>query len=113
MPPLSKAELLRDHLAGPGPVRVAGAHDALSARKIEIAKQTQSTQEFLLIGRTEAAIAGAGVDEALRRAHRYVEAGADAVLMHSKSAQPDEILSFLSQWQHRAPVVVVPTTYYG
>ncbi len=85
----------------------------LFARKIEIAKQTQVTKDFLLIARTEAAIAGAGVDEALRRAHRYVDAGADAVLMHSKSAQPDEVLSFLDQWQRRAPVVVVPTTYYG
>jgi len=85
----------------------------LFARKIEIAKQTQVTKDFLLIARTEAAIAGAGVDEALRRAHRYVDAGADAVLMHSKSAQPDEVLSFLGQWQRRAPVVVVPTTYYG
>src|SRR2546429_3210473 len=83
------------------------------ARKIEIAKQTQVTKDFLLIARTEAAIAGAGVDEALRRAHRYVDAGADAVLMHSKSAQPDEVLSFLDRWQRRAPVVVVPTTYYG
>jgi phosphoenolpyruvate phosphomutase len=82
------------------------------ARKIEIAKQTQRTDDFLVIARTEAAIAGAGVDEALRRAHRYVDAGADAVLMHSKSPEPDEVLSFLEAWQRRAPVVVVPTTYY-
>ena len=83
------------------------------ARKIEIAKKTQSSKDFLLIARTEAAIAGAGVGEALRRAHRYVDAGADAVLMHSKSPQPDEVLGFLAEWRHRAPVVVVPTTYYG
>src|SRR5256714_15429306 len=69
------------------------------ARKIEIAKKTQSSKDFLLIARTEAAIAGAGVGEALRRAHRYVDAGADAVLMHSKSAQPDEVLGFLAEWQ--------------
>ncbi len=83
------------------------------ARKIEIAKQTQRTEDFLVIARTEAAIAGAGVDEALRRCHRYVDAGADAVLMHSKRPHPDEVIEFLGEWQGRAPVVVVPTTYYS
>jgi phosphoenolpyruvate phosphomutase len=83
------------------------------ARKIEVAKQTQRGADFVVIARTEAAIAGLGVDEALRRAHRYVDAGADAVLMHSKSRQPDEVLDFCRRWRCRAPVVVVPTTYYG
>jgi phosphoenolpyruvate phosphomutase len=83
------------------------------ARKIEIAKQTQRDDDFLVIARTEALIAGAGIDEALCRAHGYVDAGADAILMHSKSREPDEIVAFLEQWEGRAPVVVVPTTYYS
>lgn len=83
------------------------------ARKVEIAKQTQRTEDFLVIARTEAAIAGAGVAEALRRCHRYVDAGADAILMHSKRSGPDEVLEFLAEWHGRAPVVVVPTTYYS
>jgi phosphoenolpyruvate phosphomutase len=33
--------------------------------------------------------------------------------MHSKSSEPDEVLDFLYRWEGRAPVVVVPTTYYG
>jgi phosphoenolpyruvate phosphomutase len=82
------------------------------ARKIEIGKRTQRTDDFLVIARTEAAIAGAGVAEALRRCHLYVDAGADAILMHSKSSCPDEVIEFLADWQGRAPVVVVPTTYY-
>jgi phosphoenolpyruvate phosphomutase len=83
------------------------------ARKVEIAKKTQRGPDLVVIARTEAAIVGAGVPEALRRAHLYVDAGADAVLMHSKSSRPDEVLAFLAAWQHRAPVVVVPTTYYA
>ena len=83
------------------------------AGKIEVAKRTQRGDDFLVIARTEAAIAGLGVDEALRRAHRYVDAGADAILMHSKSRQPDEVLEFCDAWQCRAPVVVVPTTYFA
>ncbi len=83
------------------------------ARKVEVAKQTQRGTDFVVIARTEAAIAGRGVGEALRRAHLYVEAGADAILMHSKSREPDEVLEFCAAWRRRAPVVVVPTTYYA
>jgi phosphoenolpyruvate phosphomutase len=82
------------------------------ARKIEIAKRTQRNEDFFVIARTEAAIAGSGIGDALRRAHRYVDAGADAILMHSKSPEPDEVLGFLAKWGRRAPVVVIPTTYY-
>jgi phosphoenolpyruvate phosphomutase len=83
------------------------------ARKVEVAKRTQCSPEFMVIARTEAAIAGAGVPEALRRAHLYVDAGADLILMHSKSREPDEIVEFLAGWERRAPVVIVPTTYYA
>ena len=82
------------------------------ADKVAAAKSAQRHPDFLVIARTEAAIAGMGVDEALRRARIYVEAGADAVLMHSKSPLPDEVEAFLREWGGRAPVVVVPTTYY-
>src|SRR6476660_3507278 len=38
----------------------------------------------LVVARTEALIAGLGKDQALRRGAAYAEAGADAVLIHSK-----------------------------
>ena len=44
------------------------------------------------IARTEALIAGWGMDQALRRAEAYRQAGADAILIHSKLSRPDEIL---------------------
>ena len=39
------------------------------ARKIEIAKGAQRGDDFVVVARTEAAIAGFGVDEAVRRCH--------------------------------------------
>ncbi|MFB7178767.1 isocitrate lyase/phosphoenolpyruvate mutase family protein [Streptomyces sp. NPDC056257] len=80
-------------------------------RKLEAAKSAQTRSETVLIARTEAFICGLGLDEALRRCHSYVDAGADAVLVHSKKADSSEIVSFMKEWDHRAPVVVVPTTY--
>lgn len=81
------------------------------ARKVSVAKQAQRGDEFFVVARTEAIISGLGVDEALRRCHAYVDAGADAILIHSKAKTNAEIVAFLDEWQRRAPVVIVPTTY--
>ena len=79
--------------------------------KILAAKNAQRTPEFAVIARTEALIAGWGVDEALRRADAYVRAGADALLIHDKSKTADGIREFMRRWTPSVPVVVVPTTY--
>jgi phosphonopyruvate hydrolase len=76
--------------------------------KIEAARNAAG---MLVIARTEALIAGLGQEEALRRGEAYAEAGADAVLIHSKQTTPDEILSFCRAWPSRAPLVLVPTSY--
>ena len=79
--------------------------------KILAAKNTQQTKGFMVIARVEALIAGWGQEEALRRAHAYVEAGADAILIHSKLNTPDEIVSFAKAWDFSAPLVIIPTSY--
>ena len=66
---------------------------------------------MLVVARTEALIAGLGQAEALRRGEAYAEAGADAVLIHSKQKTPDEILAFCRAWSGRVPLVLVPTSY--
>ena len=53
------------------------------------------------------------MDEALRRAEAYRQAGADAILIHSKLSKPDEILTFAREWAGRGPLVIVPTKYYS
>jgi len=81
------------------------------AQKIEVAKAAQSDPDFFVVARTEALIAGRGVDEALKRCAAYAESGADAVLIHSKAKTNVEVLEFLERWPGTVPVVVVPTTY--
>ncbi len=76
--------------------------------KVEAAKAAGGV---LVVARTEALIAGLGQEEALRRGEAYAEAGADAVLVHSKQKTPDEILSFCDAWPGRVPLVLVPTSY--
>ncbi|MGE0386716.1 MAG: phosphoenolpyruvate mutase [Gammaproteobacteria bacterium] len=81
--------------------------------KIKAGKDSQCDPDFCVVARVEALIAGWDLDEALRRAHAYVEAGADAILIHSKLSRPDQILAFARDWGNRAPVVIVPTKYYS
>lgn len=81
--------------------------------KILAAKNAQNDPDFIVIARVEALIAGWGMEEALKRAHAYIDAGADAILIHSKSRTPDEIFEFVDKWKNRAPLVVVPTKYYN
>lgn len=81
------------------------------AGKIRAAKQAQAGPAFVLIARTEALIAGHDLGEALDRAHQYADAGADAILVHSKSVRPDQVLKFGAAWGRDVPLVAIPTTY--
>jgi len=81
--------------------------------KIKAAKDTQKDPDFCMVARVEAFIAGWGLDETLRRAEAYHDAGADAVLIHSKKGTAEEILAFMAAWGNRLPVVIVPTMYHA
>lgn len=80
--------------------------------KIKAAKDAQFDDDFVVVARIEAFIAGWGLSEALKRAEAYTEAGADAILIHSALNLPDEVLSFKQTWGDRAPILIVPTKYY-
>ncbi|MDC8450356.1 MAG: isocitrate lyase/phosphoenolpyruvate mutase family protein [Nitrospira sp.] len=79
--------------------------------KIRAAKAAQVSPEFMIIARTEALIAGWGQEEALKRAEAYADAGADAILIHSKSKKFDELKGVYKLWSGRIPLVVVPTIF--
>lgn len=78
---------------------------------ISTAKESQKNSEFIIVARTEALVVGAGLKEALKRANSYVDAGADAILVQSKSQDADEILAFANHWNRDIPLIAVPTTY--
>ena len=81
--------------------------------RIKAGKDSQVDDAFVLVARVEALISGWPMEEALRRAEAYHQAGADAILIHSKKARADEIFEFTERWSGRAPVVIVPTMYYA
>jgi phosphonopyruvate hydrolase len=79
--------------------------------KIAAALAARVDRNFTVIARVEALIAGLGHAEAQRRALAYEEAGADAILIHSKQKTPGEIVEFVRGWKGRVPLVLVPTAY--
>lgn len=82
------------------------------AGKIRAMKEAQRDEDFVVVARVEALIAGHGLEEALKRGEEYRKAGADAVLIHSSKKNASEILAFCKEWGDRLPLVIVPTKYY-
>lgn len=80
--------------------------------RLKAVKDTVPGEDFVLVSRIEALIAGRGLDEALTRAHAYADAGVDAVLIHSRRSDAGQILEFARAWDNTRPLVIVPTKYY-
>lgn len=79
--------------------------------KLRAAKDAQHDPDFMVVARTEAFIAGWGLQEALLRATAYAQNGADVILVHSKRKDSKEIIEFMQHWKLDTPVVIVPTKY--
>lgn len=82
--------------------------------KISAGKKAQKTKDFMICARIESLILEKGTDDALERASAYVEAGADAIMIHSRRKDPAEIFEFVDRFRSYntyIPVVVVPTSF--
>ena len=82
--------------------------------KIIAGKKAQRTNDFMICARIESLILEQGMEDAIRRAKAYTEAGADAIMIHSRKKEPDEIFEFVElfrEWDSRTPLVVVPTSF--
>jgi phosphoenolpyruvate phosphomutase / 2-hydroxyethylphosphonate cytidylyltransferase len=95
---------------------VAQSQDSIEvfSKKIAAGKAAQVTDDFMIIGRIESLILNAGLDDALRRARAYVEAGADGIMIHGRDKTPAEIFEFCDRFRATDKdtlVVAVPTAY--
>ena len=82
--------------------------------KIAAGKRVQLTDEFMIIARIESLILERGMEDALERAHAFVKAGADGIMIHSRKKDPAEILEFCDKFRKDnkdTPIVVVPTSF--
>lgn len=82
--------------------------------KISIGKKAQCTKEFMIFARIESLIVGAGMDDALKRAKAYLDAGADGIMIHSRQSDGKEILEFCKEYnkiENKKYLIAVPTNY--
>ena len=82
--------------------------------KIRAGKKALLTDEFMIIARIESLILKQGMDDAIKRAKAYINAGADGIMIHSREKEPDEIFEFCEKFNEFAPnvpLVVVPTSF--
>lgn len=82
--------------------------------KIKAGKKAQRTKEFMICARIESLILERGMDDALERAFAFAQAGADAIMIHSRKKSPNEIFEFVEKFRIKdkaTPIVVVPTSF--
>jgi phosphoenolpyruvate phosphomutase len=109
-----KEGLKRNSLFGTEVAQTQSSIEDMSAR-ISIGKQAQITDDFMIIARLESLILEKGMDDAVERARAYVDAGADAIMIHSRRKEPDEVFEFCdraAKFDKRVPIVAVPTSYH-
>lgn len=86
----------------------------LFAQRITVATRGRVDPSFMVVARIESLIAGTGMEDALARAVAYAEAGADALLIHSKAGDASEVVRFATEFASlglEIPLICIPTTY--
>ena len=84
------------------------------AEKIKTGISARLSDSFMIIARIESLVLQKGMQDALYRAKKYLEAGADGIMIHSCSETFDEIKEFALEYnklENRKPLIVVPSSY--
>ena len=84
------------------------------SKKITYGKKSLLTDKFMIIARIESLILKNGMDDALKRANAYIDAGADGIMIHSKEKDGSEIIEFCNHYnlfENKVPLIVVPSTF--
>ena len=108
-----KTGLKKNSLFGTEVVQTQDSIENFSA-KIRAGKKAQRTKEFMICARIESLILEQGMEDALTRAFAFVEAGADAIMIHSRKKDPSEIQEFIEKFRAKdknTPIVLVPTSF--
>lgn len=108
-----KTGLKKNSLFGNEVVQTQDSIENFSA-KIAAGKKAQRTKDFMICARIESLILEQGMDDAFTRAKAFTEAGADAIMIHSRKKDPSEIMEFVRiyrEWNQTTPIVVVPTSF--
>ena len=108
-----KTGLKKNSLFGTEVLQTQDTIENFSA-KIRAGKKAQRTKEFMICARIESLILEQGMEDALTRAFAFTDAGADAIMIHSRKKDPSEIQDFIQKFRAKdqtTPIVLVPTSF--
>lgn len=108
-----KTGLKKNSLLGNDTVQTQEDPDKF-CEKIEAFKRNRQSSAFMFIARIESLILEKGMDDALMRARKYCNAGADGIMIHSRQKSPKEVFDFAKQFRSEypdVPLVCVPSSY--
>lgn len=86
------------------------------ALKLAALHEARQDNDFVIVARLESFLVGNTVEDAINRADIYCTIGkADALLVHSKKSDSEDIDKFMKEWNNRydIPIIIVPTKYYS
>ena len=110
---VDKVGLNRNSVHGPN-VELFQEDPDKFCEKIKTGKEAQASEDFMIIARIESLILDKGMDDAKSRAEKYLDAGADGILIHSRKEDGLEIEEFSKYYRKLSknrPLIVVPTSY--
>ena len=80
----------------------------------KIKKGKDNVKNLMIIARVESLILNKPLKDALNRAENYVGAGADGIMIHSRSNSPKEVFDFAEKFKKKfsnIPLIAVPSSY--
>ncbi len=108
-----KTGLKKNSLFGTDVAQTQADPDEFAA-KINAGKKAQVTPDFMIFARCESLILKKGIEDALMRCRKYMAAGADGIMIHSKEKDGKEIFDFMAKFRKEypnTPIILVPTTF--
>ena len=82
--------------------------------KIKLGNKSIANKELMIFARIESFILGKGLNDALKRANSYIDAGAKGIMIHSKLNKPTEVFKFADKFRktnNKTPLIVVPSSF--
>lgn len=82
--------------------------------KIRVGKKYVKNRNTMIVSRIESLVLGKSVQDALFRADKYIQAGADAILIHNNTQDLTPIKKFCNEYnkfQNRVPLILIPSSY--
>jgi len=87
------------------------AEISVFTEKLEVLVRARQSNEFVIVARNEALVAGFSLEVVFERASICMNKGVDAIFLHCKDVDQKRVIQFARKWNLRLPLIVCPTRF--